>query len=372
MPPTTCHLLSSLFRPSEFRDLVSGRRRGLGAATLRLGLSLAEIPYTLAVRWRNRRYDTGREPIQRVPVPVVSVGNLTLGGTGKTPLVEWIARWLSRQGIRVGIVSRGYGAARGGPGVEARNDEALELERRLPGVPHVQNPDRVEGARHAVDRFGCQALVLDDAFQHRRLGRDLDLCLVDALEPFGFGHVFPRGTLREPPDGLRRADVVVLSRADLVTAADRRSIRATAARFAPGAAWAEAAFAPQALWNPRGEHTAIASLADRPVAAFCGVGNPAGFRRTLENLRYRVIAFREFADHYRYTRADVESLIAWADRLDAAAVVCTSKDLVKLDIDRLGSRPLWAVSIVLNFLAGQEAVERKLIELVSRRPRDRR
>ena len=361
-----------LFRPSEFRDLVSGRRRGLGAATLRLGLSLAEIPYTLAVRWRNRRYDTGREPIQRVPIPVVSVGNLTLGGTGKTPLVEWVARWFSHQGIRVGIVSRGYGAARGGPGVEARNDEALELERRLPGVPHVQNPDRVEGARHAVDRFGCQALVLDDAFQHRRLGRDLDLCLVDALEPFGYGHVFPRGTLREPPDGLRRADVVVLSRADLVTAAARRSIRATAARFAPGAAWAEVAYAPQALWNSRGECAALASVAESPVAAFCGVGNPAGFRRTLENLSYRVIAFREFADHYRYTRADVESLIAWADRLDAAAVVCTSKDLVKLDIDRLGSRPLWAVSIVLNFLAGQEAVERKLIELVSRRTRDRR
>jgi tetraacyldisaccharide 4'-kinase len=271
----------------------------------------------------------------------------------------------------VGIVSRGYGAARGGPGVEARNDEALELEHRLPGVPHVQNPDRVEGARHAVDHFGCQALVLDDAFQHRRLGRDLDLCLVDALEPFGYGHVFPRGTLREPLDGLGRAHVVILSRADLVTPAARESIRKTAACYAPGAAWAEVVHAPQSLSNSRGESVALASLADNPVAAFCGVGNPAGFRRTLENLGHRVIGFREFADHYRYTRADVESLIAWANRLDAAAVVCTSKDLVKLGIDRLGSRPLWAVTIVLNFLAGQEAVERRLIELMSRRPVDR-
>lgn len=333
---------------------------------MRLALTLAEIPYTIAMRWRNRRFDAGRAAVHRLPIPVVSVGNITLGGTGKTPFVEWVARWFSQRGIRVGIVSRGYGAARGGHGIEAQNDEALELERRLPGVPHVQIPDRVEGARRAMLRFGCQAVVLDDAFQHRRLARDLDLCLVDALEPFGYGHVFPRGTLREPVDGLRRADVVVLSRVDLVTAAARRSIRATAARLAPGAAWAEVAYLPQSLVNARGGTAGLAAVAESPVAAFCGVGNPAGFRRTLENLGCRVIAFREFADHYRYTRADIESLIAWADGLDAAAVVCTSKDLVKLGIDRLGSRPLWAVSIVLNFLSGQEAVERKLIELASR------
>ena len=351
---------------------MSGHRRGLGAAALRLGLSLAEIPYTLVVRWRNRRYDTGQATIQRVPIPVVSVGNITLGGTGKTPLVEWIARWFSGQGVRVGIVSRGYGAARKGHGVEARNDEALELEERLPDIPHVQNPDRVEGARHAVRDLGCQALVLDDAFQHRRLGRNLDLCVVDALEPFGYGHVFPRGTLREPPDGLRRADLVILSRADLVGPAARESIRKTATGYAPQAAWAEVAHAPQALSNSRGESVALASLADNPVAAFCGVGNPAAFRRTLENLGYRVIGFREFADHYRYTRADVESLIAWANRLDVAAVVCTSKDLVKLGIDRLESRPLWAVTIALNFLAGQEALEKRLIDLVSRRALGRR
>jgi tetraacyldisaccharide 4'-kinase len=282
-------------------------------------------------------------------------------------LVEWIARWFSRQGIRVGILSRGYRAALGGQGPEARNDEALELANRLPGVPHVQNPDRVQGARHAIRRFACQALVLDDGFQHRRLGRDLDLCLLDALEPFGYGHVFPRGTLREPPDGLRRADFVILSRADLVMPAAREAIRERAARYAPEAGWAEVACVPQALWNRRGESAAPESLGGRPVAAFCGVGNPAAFRRTLENLGYRVIAFREYADHYGYTRADVESLIAWANRLDAAAVLCTSKDLVKLGIDRLADRPLWAVGVAIGFLAGQEALEDRLIELASRR-----
>ena len=116
-----------------------------------------------------------------------------------------------------GIVSRGYGA-RGGP-----NDEARELAWKLPGVPHVQDPDRVAAARRAIREFGCQVLVLDDAFQHRRIGRDLDIVLLDALEPLGYEHVFPRGTLREPVEGLARADVVALSRADLLTADQRGS-----------------------------------------------------------------------------------------------------------------------------------------------------
>jgi tetraacyldisaccharide 4'-kinase len=351
-----------LFRPSEFRDLVSGRRRGFAAAALRFGLSLAEIPYTLAVRRRNRRYDSGLAKVHRVPAAVVSVGNLTLGGTGKTPLVQWIARHLCDLGTRVGIVSRGYGA-----GPAAQNDEARELQQRLPDVPHLQNPDRVRAAREAIGRLGCEALVLDDAFQHRRIGRDLDLCLLDALEPFGYGHVFPRGTLREPLIGLRRADVVVLSRADLVPPAQREAIRRTVGRYAPQAAWAEVVHAPQTLVSAAGQRGPLASLAGIPVAAFCGVGNPAGFRGTLANLGYRVIAMREFADHYRYTKADIGSLIAWANGLEVAAVVCTSKDLVKLDVDRLGNRPLWAVTIAVNFLAGQELLERRLSELVSRR-----
>ena len=199
-----------------FRALISGQRRGVQAAVLRGLLRAAETPYTLAVRWRNRQYDRGRKPVERVDVPVISVGNLTLGGTGKTPLVEWLARWFRQRGVRVTIISRGYGAEAG-----ARNDEALELEQKLPDVPHVQNADRVAAAKMAIEEFDCQLILLDDAFQHRRIHRDLNIVVVDALEPFGFGHVFPRGALREPLSGLRRADMVVLSRADLVQPAER-------------------------------------------------------------------------------------------------------------------------------------------------------
>ena len=211
------------------------------AAALRGILAAAEVPYTWAVRWRNRRYDCGAKTVHRVDVPVISVGNLTLGGTGKTPLVEWIVRRFLAQGKTVGIISRGYGA-RGGP-----NDEARELAWKLPGVPHVQDPDRVAAARRAIREHGCQVLVLDDAFQHRRIARDLDIVLLDALEPLGYEHVFPRGTLREPVEGLARADVVALSRADLLTAEQRGAIRDRVAKLSPKAVWVEVVHAPLAL-----------------------------------------------------------------------------------------------------------------------------
>ena len=211
------------------------------AAALRGILAAAEVPYAWAVRRRNRRYDCGAKAVHRVDVPVISVGNLTLGGTGKTPMVEWIVRRFLAQGKKVGIISRGYGA-RGGP-----NDEARELAWKLPGVPHVQDPDRVAAARRAIREFGCQVLVLDDAFQHRRIARDLDIVLLDALEPLGYEHVFPRGTLREPVEGLARADVVALSRADLLTAEQRAAIRDRVAKLSPEAVWVEVVHAPLGL-----------------------------------------------------------------------------------------------------------------------------
>lgn len=349
-----------MYSVSEFRAIVSGQRQGIKANLLRRTLHVAEIPYSLAVRGRNCGYDLGILPAYRAQVPVVSVGNLTLGGTGKTPMVEWIARWFLQHGVRVGVISRGYGAKSG-----LANDEAMELRERLPEVPHVQNPDRVAAARTAVTEFGCQAIVLDDAFQHRRIARDLDIVLLDALEPFGFGHVFPRGSLREPISGLRRADLIVLSRARMLETPAREAIRQQVARLAPKAGWAEADHCPQRLRNASGGNLPTEALAGKAVAAFCGVGNPAGFQHTLQMCGYRVIAFREFADHYRYTRADVDSLIAWAEDLDAEAVVCTHKDLVKLGLDSIGCRPLWAVTIALEFLAGQADLAARLAHLVS-------
>jgi tetraacyldisaccharide 4'-kinase len=354
----------TLFRPSDFREIVSGRRRGIAAAVLRAGLRIAESPYSVVVQWRNSRYDSGRAAIYQMPVLVVSVGNLSLGGTGKTPMVEWLADWFGRRQVRVTLISRGYGAKQG-----QENDEAVELRQKLPEVPHLQNPDRVAAARQAVEQTGCQVILLDDAFQHRRLARNLDIVLLDALEPFGFGHVFPRGTLREPLSGLRRAHVVVLSRADIIPTEERKAIWARVREHAPQAIQAEAIHAPQALRAADGRQQPLAALQGQPVAAFCGVGNPAGFRHTLEICGYRVAGFREFADHHRYTPADAESLAQWAAQLGATAMVCTHKDLVKFRTANLTPIPLWAVTIGLRFLSGQEELEDRLASLpVAARP----
>jgi tetraacyldisaccharide 4'-kinase len=387
---------------SDFRDLVSGKRRGVGPALARGALRLAEVPYSLAVRWRNRQYDSGAKPVERVAVPVISVGNLTLGGTGKTPMVEWICHWLRGRGIRVTIVSRGYKAEHG-----AANDEALELEQKLPDVPHVQNPDRVTAARMAIEEFDCQAIVLDDAFQHRRIARDLDIVLLDALAPFGFEHVFPRGTLREPLAGLARAHCVVLTRADMATTEERAQIAQRVARLAPGVVWAECVHKPIALRSASGEERdfdgfpkplspqgrgwergksrdnqqpspcspperkrdsqpPLDSLRGRHVAAFCGIGNPAGFRHTLASCGYDVSLFREFPDHHAYSRSDLESLADWARQAEVAAVLCTHKDLVKIGLDRLGDKPLFAVSIGVEFQAGLNELQAQLAAVCSR------
>ena len=347
-----------LFGAAEFQEILSGRRRGVGASALRGVLRVGEAFYAAAIRGRNRRYDDGRATIHRVGVPVVSVGNLTLGGTGKSPLVRWLGRWFSDRGVRVAVVSRGYGATAGQP-----NDEARELQQSLPNVPHLQNSDRVAAARQAVADFQSQVIVLDDGFQHRRIGRDLDIVLLDALEPFGFGHVFPRGWLREPVEGLRRADVVVLSRADLLDAAARAALWPTIRRYAPQAVGAEVIHAPRRLISAAGAEMPLEAVRGQPVAAFCGIGNPVAFRHTLEACGCRILGLRTFSDHHRYTPAELHRLADWADGLGAPILLCTGKDLVKLSAADLGDRPLWAVGIEIEFLAGRESLEARLLPL---------
>jgi tetraacyldisaccharide 4'-kinase len=342
----------------HYRALVSGRRRGLWPGLERFGLRWLAAGYGLGVRLRNRWYDRGGKRVVRAAVPVVSVGNLTLGGTGKTPCVEYVARFLRGRGHRVAILSRGYGSAHG------RNDEALVLEENLPDVPHLQGPDRAALAAVAALELESEVLVLDDGFQHRRLARDLDVVLLDATGPWGYGHLFPRGLLREPRSSLRRAGFVLLTRCDLVGEAERRALHETVARIAPGVPVAETRHRAVDLVNARRESAPLGLLEQRPVAAFCGVGNPDAFRRTLAGLGAAVVAFRTFPDHHAYTRTDVEALGDWARRQAAdCAVVTTQKDLVKLRLTHLDGHPLWALRIRLHFDTGQELFDRRLASL---------
>jgi tetraacyldisaccharide 4'-kinase len=340
-----------------WRALVNGRRRGPGPRFERLGLWTASVPYGWVCGLRNRLYDRGWKASHRAAVPVVSVGNLTVGGTGKTPCVEYVARFYRDHNKRVTILSRGYG------GAGAPNDEALVLDENLRGVPHLQGIDRVALAARAVREEKADVLVLDDGFQHRRLARDLDVVLVDATEPWGWGYLFPRGLLREAPSGLRRAGVVVLTRCDQVSLSERGRLREVVDRLAPGVPVVEATHRPTELVNSERESASLQKLAGRLVVGFCGIGNPDAFRRTLEKLELSVGDFRTFPDHHRYTPADITDLETWAGRqAKDCVVVTTQKDLVKVRLPRLAGKELWALRVRLCVESGQDALDRKLKE----------
>jgi tetraacyldisaccharide 4'-kinase len=338
-----------------FKRLVDGTARGALATATRTALAAVALPYGAIVRGRNRAYDLGLLPVRSCTAPVICVGNLTLGGTGKTPLVAWVARHLTALEARPAIVSRGYGAAAGGC-----SDEAAELGLLLPGVPHLADADRVEAARKAV-AAGANAIVLDDGFQHRRLARDLDIVAVDATDPFGCGFLFPRGLLREPLDGLGRADGVVLTRCSLVDASRRTEIRDLLARHCrEETVWAEADHRPVALRQVGGATLPLESLRNRRVVSATGIGNPDAFRRPLGQLGADMVAFRAYPDHHIYTAADLDDLGKWAAGHRADMLVTTLKDLVKIRRDDVGGVPVAAVEIAIDFSGSAD----RLAELI--------
>jgi tetraacyldisaccharide 4'-kinase len=346
----------------DYRAILSGQRRDPLAVLLRGLLRGAALPYGWAVRRRNRGFDTGRTPAIRVAVPVISVGNLTVGGTGKTPMVAWIARRLRDHGLRVALISRGYGSAAG-----SENDEALELAERLPDVPHLQNPDRVAAAAVAIEELESQVLLLDDGFQHRRLHRDLDFVLIDATCPFGYGHLLPRGLLREPIAALGRADAVVLTRADQVAAAEREQVRSAVQTIQPAIHWAEATHQPTRLIRSGAPPLPLDWLRNRPIAALGGIGNPGAFFATLEQCGARLIHTLPLPNHFRFDRAQAERIVAQLERVgEAEGIVCTHKDLVKLRTDRFAGRPLMALEVQMQLSAGAAELERQLAEIASR------
>ncbi len=350
--------------PDDFyRQLVSGSRRGPVSALLRGGLQCAALGYGLGVGLRNLAYDVGLRRVERAGVPVISLGNITAGGTGKTPLAAFVARWFRTRGVRVCLLSRGYGAARG-----AANDEALVLERQCPDVPHLQHPDRVRSARIAVEELGAQLLILDDGFQHRRLDRDLDVVLIDVLAPWGYGRLLPRGLLREPRSGLRRADVIVLTRVNQSTTAAVQALERQLAPLCPAAPIVSVAFVPTRLVNASGDECELVELADLHLAAFCGIGHPEAFAMTLAQVGLLPADCRTYPDHHRYAREDIDGLRQWSNSLQAQALVTTEKDLVKIGVDRIGATPLWALEIEARVVSGEELLEKKLAAVLRTLP----
>jgi tetraacyldisaccharide 4'-kinase len=333
---------------NAWREIVIGRKTGLKARLARALFRIVSWPYGGAIRLRNWLYDHRWLPIHAAAVPVISVGNLSMGGTGKTPCIEYIARYYRQRNLRVAVLSRGYGS------LDSRNDEARLLEECLPDVPHLQNPDRVAAAECAVQELDSQLLLLDDGFQHRRLHRDLDIVLIDATRPPQRDALFPRGTLREPISSLARAGHLVLTRTDQTTPTEVNALSQALAQRFPHLPLALAIHEPESLlWGDK--VLPPQSLAGRPVAAFCGLGQPNAFRRTLEQLGARLLDFRTYPDHYPYTSADVAELHRWAAATPPDTwIVTTRKDWVKLRLDELGGRPLGTLTITWRLTTGAE------------------
>ncbi len=347
----------------KWQRIVSGQSQGLLPATARVGLQLLSWPYGAAVAIRNRAFDRGWKRVARFTVPIVSVGNLTLGGTGKTPMIAFLAKWFRSKSLRVAIVSRGYGA-----GKLEKNDEAMELEKLLPEVPHFQHRDRCSAIEQAKKVHQSQVILLDDGFQHRRVYRDLDIVLLDATNPFGYEQLFPRGLLREPLSSLRRAHVIFASRADLVERQTLAYIRNTVLRYSPKAAWGECCHQPKHFQNHSGTLVDLDHFVHQPCFAFCAIGNPNAFFQTLRALGITVVGTHTFPDHHRFHSDDFGNLLEAAQRAGAKVLLCTAKDLVKCSNDYLGGLPLWSLVVEMQCREGWHPLSDRLEALVGELP----
>jgi tetraacyldisaccharide 4'-kinase len=341
------------------------------AGPLLPALDAAEALFRGAAAVRGALFDAGLARRATAPAAVVSVGNLAVGGAGKTPVAIAIAGRLQQRNRRVAVLSRGYGARRSGPRVVSdgrrvllaepdAGDEPLLVARRLPGVAVLCGPSRAELARRAVTELGADALVLDDGFQHRALARDLDVVVLDATCPVGNGRLLPRGPNREPWAALRRADLAWITRADLVPPEALGALRRRAADATGGEPVVSRHAVTDVLDGPLRASLGTGALSGRRVALVCALARPDGFRRTVAGLGAQVVAEHVFRDHHRFTPLELERLLARARAASCDAVVTSEKDAVRLGEPAV-SDPIWrVVRIEAEVLSGGAELERGL------------
>jgi len=290
--------------------------------------------YEMAVRIRNYLYDRGHLPTYRLPCPVISIGNLTVGGTGKTPLTVMVARIVKEAGYLPAIISRGYkGKGEKGVNIVAAEEEILLppsvagdepalMASKLRGIPVLTGHDRVKVGEIAVKTFSPDCLICDDTFQHRRLHRDLDILLIRAKHPFGNGRLLPAGPLREPKEAMNRANVIIFTlkgEEPFPTFTDLPTPNFIARLEAKD------------LFIPStGESRPLSFLAGKRVCAFAGIAEPASFARTLREQGAEPVSFLPFPDHYPYTTKDMKKIEAIAEEARADIICTTEKDAVRI------------------------------------------
>jgi tetraacyldisaccharide 4'-kinase len=309
---------------TAYRNIISGQDRRGTAGLLRLLLAGVSLPYGMAVRIRNGLYRCDILRTHQAAVPVISVGNITTGGTGKTPLVIWLCQYLCQKGLRCAILTRGYKTSAG-----EMSDEPALLAKSCPDVEVVVNPDRWSGAQKAMKQFGSQVLVLDDGFQHRGVARDLNILAVDATCPFGYGNLLPAGLLREPLGGIKRADAIVITRFDQADAKQISQIEESLRQIAGDIPIAMATHRHTHAVTLTGQALPLEQLREKKLFVYCGIGNPQAFVHCLTHDGMTVVGTKFYNDHYSYSMRDVRVIAAEAKQSGADMAVCTQKDWVK-------------------------------------------
>ena len=336
----------------RFDRVLYRKDKSLWTRALLLPLYLFSLLYGWVVRLRTYVYCAGLFPVHRLSCPVISVGNITVGGTGKTPLVMALAEGLMKHGIPVAVLTRGYrGSGPSGSLVsdgkhvllspEESGDEPYLMARTLKGVPILIGKDRFRNGQHALQRFGVRGFLLDDGFQHIELYRDLDIILIDASLGFGDHHLLPRGILREPLDHLRRAHLFVLTKVESPEAC--QPIETRLRQVHPNPIIFHSHYEPVGLIGPPEEWSDVQTLQGKRVLALSGIANPHYFISLLRKIGAEVVSEEVYPDHHSYTAEDVASIIKKAGGMDC--IVTTEKDMVKLRNFSLSHLPIRALRV---------------------------
>ncbi len=322
---------------------------------------IASQVYGGVVQTRNRRRDLGIG-VRAIDRPVISIGNIVVGGTGKSPMVRWVAEWALARGVTPLIALRGYRSERG------RSDEASEHEALVPGARLAVGPDRFKTITAMLSKEpGIGLVLLDDGFQHRVLARDLDIVLIDASRPQLAGSLLPLGWLREPVESLRRADAVIVTRAREVDHGLNEQIVQLHGK--PALAWCNHAWSDLDVHEAaRSQRQSVDWLRGRRIAVWAGIGRPDAFVQQLNTFGAEVVAIASLRDHARYGRRAVSRLAKEARRSGAAAIATTGKDWVKIGFDgSVVDLPIVVPRLEMRFCAGEAAVRDRLEATLQKR-----
>ena len=348
----------------QYRKLISGQSRGIAAGAARLLLRSVSAGYNCGIAIRNIAYDKGWFKADDTEATVISIGNITSGGTGKTPLVIWLCNELAQKGLRTAILTRGYKLKK-----TKLSDEPAILAASCPNTRVVVNPDRVAGATEAQNKFGAQILVMDDGFQHRRLRRQVDILTIDAMRPFGYGRILPAGLLREPVNSIRRAHAAVITRCDQINGAELTQLEDRLKTANPDLSIAHAVHKPVCARSLEHKEISLEQLKDKKIFTFCGIGNPDAFAGTLTKLGIKTVGSKIFNDHHPYGDDCMTDIYEEARYLGADLILTTQKDWTKTALNKLQSDILMAQLIVeLQFISGESGLLRLVEDAIAARP----